>query len=178
MPPSPTSLVTIGARHRELSLVELQGACHHRIRDHLALARRLATEVGHSPEDVRETAQRIHRYFSIALPLHIADEDCSIAPRLRTTSTVVSVTLEVLAVQHETYQPLVDWLLSLLDRVVDRPDDIAAAQRMIGQTLDLLESQLLTHLELEEQAVFPALERLPLDKQLDIVREMRRRREV
>ncbi|MGE0404359.1 MAG: hemerythrin domain-containing protein [Kofleriaceae bacterium] len=178
MPASPTGLVTIGARHRELSLVELQAACHQRIRENLALARRLSTAVGHSPEDVRETAQRIHRYFSVGLPLHIADEDCSIAPRLRTTSTVVSVTLEVLEVQHETYQPLVDWLLSLLDRVVDRPDDIAAAQRMIGQTLDLLESQLLTHLELEEQAVFPALERLPLDKQADIVREMRRRREV
>src|SRR4051812_30710357 len=55
--------------------------CHSRIRRFSTLAIRLA-EADAPPNEIAETAAAVHRYFTVALPLHAADEDLSIAPRL------------------------------------------------------------------------------------------------
>lgn len=151
-------------------------ACHERIRDNLVLARRIATERQIDPEDLRQAAERVQRYFGIALPLHVADEDASIAPRLASSSAVLSVTLDVMHQQHLTYHPLLEWLVDLCSRVAQKPEEITATRELILQTLALLETPMQTHLELEEQVVFPAVARLSTEVQASIVSEMRARR--
>jgi len=59
-------------------------ACHGRIRHHLALAHRIleTSPSGTSAHHVADAASDVARYFTIALPLHAADEDLSMRPRL------------------------------------------------------------------------------------------------
>ena len=157
--------------------LSLLAACHAKIRKHLELARRLAYETGHSPEDIRAAAQCLARYFGVGLPMHTADEDLSIAPRLSGISPVLEITLDVLSSQHRASDPVVDWLVSFCDRIARTPEALASTRSMLAQTVELLAAQFDTHLELEEQVVFPAIERLPNEDQHAILREIRARRE-
>src|SRR5512138_2428637 len=56
--------------------------CHQRIREFTSLAVRLAGARGLPDEEIRDAAARVHRYFSVALPLHARDEEESLLPRL------------------------------------------------------------------------------------------------
>src|SRR5947209_5155592 len=56
-------------------------ACHERIRHFLALAGQLCESAAPAAE-VAAAAAAVHRYFTVALPLHALDEDESLAPRL------------------------------------------------------------------------------------------------
>ena len=62
--------------------VDLLLSCHYRIRHFTALAARLAEATAAPPDQIEQTAASVARYFRIALPLHKADEDGSIYPRL------------------------------------------------------------------------------------------------
>ena len=61
---------------------ELLLACHGRIRWFTALAARLASAEPASEASVADAALRVHRYHAVALPLHQADEELSIARQL------------------------------------------------------------------------------------------------
>ena len=62
--------------------VDLLLACHMRIRHFGQLASALPGAQEAGAADVIDAAQRLHRYFTVALPLHVADEDESVRPRL------------------------------------------------------------------------------------------------
>ena len=63
--------------------VDLLLECHARIRHFLALARRLGEARGESPTALSDTAAQVHRYFTLALPLHAQDEEEVILPAVR-----------------------------------------------------------------------------------------------
>jgi hypothetical protein len=74
-------LINIGDRSRAApTLLTRFTDCHARVRKFCALARRLGE--GASGEEARDAAAQLDRYFRIALPLHVADEEQSLAPRL------------------------------------------------------------------------------------------------
>ncbi len=168
-------LFAIGRHPSAAELVELLAACHARIRHHLAIARRLATEADPPLAEVREAASAVRRYFSIALPLHIADEEHSIAPKLR-ANRVVATTMATVEDQHSTHAPMIEWLISLTERLERHPERLAEIRKPLLSTLTLLQPQLEEHLELEERILFPAVARLDDRDQAEILAAIRSRR--
>ena len=62
--------------------VDLLIGCHQRIRHFTGVAIKLAHAQGAEPEEVVQAAAGAHRYYTISLPLHEADEEETLRPRL------------------------------------------------------------------------------------------------
>jgi hemerythrin-like domain-containing protein len=167
------ALIQLGRRHPSNgSVVELLRDCHARIRGFTALAIRLA-QAAATPAERADAAERLHRYFAIALPLHVADEELSLRPRLEpTASAELRDALGEMTSEHAQSDALLANLLPSWDSqrggLSHSPTTLAAARAFD----DLMER----HLAREERIVFPAVERLPPDAQREVVAEMRARR--
>src|SRR4051812_25565021 len=93
-------LIQIGSPKEPPDIVDILLECHERIRSFTGLARRLASTHGLSEEEVRDAAARVTRYFSEALPLHVADEEQSILPRLSGRSPELDAALNGMQREH------------------------------------------------------------------------------
>src|SRR5688500_12595995 len=100
-------LVSVGTRHETADVAAALAQCHDKIRTFVALAGRLAASPGAPADEVRDAARRIVKYFTEALPFHVADEDETIAPRLAGASPEVDAALATLAADHHRHEPLV-----------------------------------------------------------------------
>lgn len=141
----------------------LLAECHDRIRRHCRGLRALIEDAG-APEPVRRaTARACARYFGEALPLHAADEEGSILPRLAPAPVD-----EELHRQHEEIEAALPALVAALRRRSEGDP----APELAGLGPPFVE-RLLAHIALEEAALFPRLGGLP---QAEVVTEMRRRR--
>jgi hypothetical protein len=135
-------LFTIGRRETGEDAVDLLLACHARIRHFLALALRAG--------DDAEAIAAVRRYFTEALPLHIADEDELLAPRVHVGD---------MSDEHRAHAALVARLAA---------GEMAAAVE--------LAPLLLAHLDAEERDVFPLVRALPASERAEILAGMRARR--
>jgi len=136
-------------------LLGLLQACHGRIRHFLALAATLGQDTEHPAGQVAEACAATRRYFTEALPLHVADEELSLAPRLRGWSPVIDAALAA------------------------RSEDATAAdgRRALAAVLPALTASLEAHLHAEEQVVFPALRHaMSADERRQVIAELRARR--
>jgi len=163
----------------EDEFVQLLLDCHGRIRNFAAGARRLATaetdEV--SADEVRDTAWRIRRYFGEALPLHVADEEESLYPRLHGRDTEVDAALERMEREHADHRPHLATLLELCGMLAEAPERHATLRTQLGETAGVLEREFGRHLEHEEALILPAIPRLlTLEEQAAMTRELRERR--
>jgi iron-sulfur cluster repair protein YtfE (RIC family) len=130
--------------------------CHQRIRDFCALARRLADIP--APEDVTaEAARRVHRYFSEALPLHAADEDDTLEPRLRGRTPELDAALDRMSREHQEHQPLLTRLCAITRVLSAEPARRGRLATELSDVARRLEAQLLEHLEHEERMIIPAI---------------------
>jgi hemerythrin-like domain-containing protein len=159
------------------SLVELLLACHDRIRSFIGLARTLARDESSEPAQVVESCRRCERYFAEALPLHVADEEASILPRLAGKSPEVDAALATMASEHAEHARALEALLAALRELGKTPSSRAARSRL-GAAADPLGLAFDAHLALEERVLFPAISTLlePTTRD-EIVRELRLRRE-
>src|ERR1700739_2209571 len=66
--------------------VDLLIGCHQRIRHFAGVAIKLAHAQGATPEEVVQAASGVHRYYTVSLPLHEADEEETVRPRLNALS--------------------------------------------------------------------------------------------
>jgi len=82
----------IGKSAAPADAAELLLECHGRIRAFLAMARRVGEAI------------QVHRYFTLALPLHARDEEESILPRLRGRDPVLDLQLDVMVREHQEHQ--------------------------------------------------------------------------
>lgn len=172
-------LANIGNREPvwDEDLLGLLSACHRRLREHLALAERLAVVTNAHHDDIRLAASRIRRYFAIALPLHVADEDESISPRLQRSGGPIASAIATMTEQHAGQAPLFEWLAILAGRIEATPTCLDEVRLHFSQTSSLLAPGVDAHIELEERVIFPALARLTRAEQDAIIAEMRARRE-
>ena len=159
--------------------VELLLDCHARIRHFVAMARRLGEASGAAPGEIAETAARVHRYFTMALPLHVRDEEDSLAPRLRGREPGLDVAIDAMVSEHVAHRRALGALVAAcaaIARDFARHESLASVVR---QAADDLARQFEVHLSQEESVVLPAARRL-LDPATDaeIVKEIRRRRDV
>jgi hypothetical protein len=130
-------------------------ACHERIRRFAHIAGKLA---GAAASEVVEGAQVVHRYFSVALPLHAADEDHSFAPRLTATAPAPDVAAAVDEMIHEHVlieAALADMVPVWAELMADPARQAALAARLDAGAARIA-ALFATHLEKEERVLFPA----------------------
>ncbi len=150
--------------------------CHDRIRVFVREALAIAeSDASTTPERRRRSAENVLRYFTIALPLHEADEDASIAPRLRAAAGGSLDGLLERMEEHDRIDTLVgelmrDWQSIARDGAL--PDDLAVHRESVRHLGEIMEA----HLGVEETELFPRIAALPARERRAIVREMADRR--
>ncbi len=158
--------------------VDLLTGCHQRIRHFTGVAVKLAHAQGAAPEEVGQSAASVHRYYSVSLPLHEADEEQSLRPRLqKVANEEVSHALLAMADQHLAIDELLERLLPLLVMVKNNPDTLHLAGGEMCSITGALEEVFRAHLQMEEEVIFPAIRNvLTEDAQAAMLVEMRERR--
>jgi iron-sulfur cluster repair protein YtfE (RIC family) len=152
-------LVTLGTRSAPADLVDLLLECHHRIRRFLALAGALTA--GWQDDEIRVTAAQVRRYFAEALPLHVQDEDETIAPALAAASPAVLEALSQMSREHVEMEPAIERLIDACAQLAADPRRQAALASTLAATVAELTRRFASHLSLEEQMVFPSVLALP-----------------
>lgn len=163
---------------KEESAAELLIGCHNRIRHFTAMSAALA-EAGSRPlREIADAAQAIHRYFSVALPLHEADENESLHPRLhKAAPAAIAAAADEMVRQHLGIDVLVDELLPLWDNLQREPQNLPVLAPALRDKTTWLLQLWDEHLALEEQTVFPAMQQFLSPQELEAIRqEMHRRR--
>jgi hemerythrin-like domain-containing protein len=143
--------------------IELLLACHARLRHFSALALALATRRDLADAQVEDACVELLRYFRVALPLHEADEEESLAPALEPF-----VTDGVLVRMHEEHMIIHEALDELFPTWERRTSALAPTEEL-SRVLDV-------HLALEESSIFPLLEALPELERKRILAEIQARR--
>jgi iron-sulfur cluster repair protein YtfE (RIC family) len=155
-------------------------ACHQKIRHFSGVAVRLAHGQGATEPEIAQAADGLYRYFTVALPLHEADENLSVHPRLRRAvpeGELAGPAADAMVDQHMAIDELVERLIPLWVLVKSAPErlpelsgELCALSKRLNELFD-------AHLRLEEETIFPALTRHLENSELDdIVREMQERR--
>jgi len=161
--------------------LEMLLGCHARIRHFMQLSRTLAHAEFAPSSEIAETAEAIARYFSIALPLHEADENETLFPRLQAAvaeGSLVREAAETMVEQHKAIDELVVDLLSLCDSLSQHPEALPSLERRIEDVTFALDQIFDAHLKLEETVIFPAaLELLTAEQLEEMAHEMQGRRQ-
>ena len=157
--------------------VDLLLECHQRIRSFLDLASRLGRAGSEPAEVVADAAGRVHRYFTLALPLHARDEEESIAPRLLGRETAVDAEIATMIGEHRDHQAPLGDLVEACALLAGDPGRHPALAGAVARAAAELTRHFGPHLAREEAVIFPAVRRL-LDAGADaeMVREIRSRR--
>lgn len=150
--------------------------CHGRIRDLTAVAVRLGGPVAADPDEVAEAATRVSRYFSESLPLHEADEEESMRPRLVGVSPTVDAALADMTAQHGELHGHVDELVEITSAIAADPARRDGLSARLGVVTATLEGLWAVHLGLEESVLFPAVAALDAESRSEFRAEMRARR--
>jgi iron-sulfur cluster repair protein YtfE (RIC family) len=170
-------LFTLGQRSKSGDVVDLLLACHHRIREHLALARRLShASAATAPDSVRGAAARVRSYFATAFPLHREDEEHDIFPLLLGQTDMLDAAIGELMADHEDHDCHVAAIVAVCAALEHDPSRLHAHANELALHVKALEDDLLAHVSLEEQTVFPAIARLPAELRQQIHDRMRARR--
>lgn len=157
-------------------LADMLLECHVRIRSFAAMAVSVAERSDTPSIEVSSACIRVERYFSEALPLHVRDEEESIAPRLRGRSSAVDAALDSMHEQHELHVDLLARVLAASAVLRSSPRDprARAALLLVARPLRAV---LEPHLLAEEEIVFPAVRALlSTADQAAILGELRARR--
>jgi iron-sulfur cluster repair protein YtfE (RIC family) len=158
--------------------VDLLLGCHQRIRHFTGVAVKLAHAQGAVPGEVAQAAAGVHRYYSVSLPLHEADEDQTLHPRLSAVADDrVSHALVAMGDQHQAIDELIERLLPLLVMVKNNPDTLPIVGGEMCSITKALDEMFRAHLQMEEEVIFPAIRAvLPETIRAQMLYEMQQRR--
>jgi iron-sulfur cluster repair protein YtfE (RIC family) len=152
-------------------------ACHQRIRHFTALAQKLASGVAATPEEVKEAAESVLRYFTVALPLHEQDEERSLLPRLMGKDPALDHALSLMQQEHRQIDTALAVMLPLLAHIIQDPNQRAVHTGELETQVKQLEALWQPHLRREEEVIFVAAERsLDASEKDALMREMKARR--
>src|SRR5450631_3244698 len=143
--------------------VDLLMGCHQRIRHFTGLATKLAHAQGATADEIRQSAAGVYRYYSVSLPLHEADEEDTVRPRLDPVAGErVRHALLAMADQHQGIYDFVERLVPLLQLLERNPGALPQVGGEMCSLTSALDEIFRAHLELEEAVIFPAIrESLP-----------------
>ena len=159
--------------------VDLLIGCHLRIRHFTASAVKLAHAQGASADEIRQAAAAVYRYYSVSLPLHEADEEETLRPRLDPIAGErVRHALLAMTDQHQGIYEFVERLMPLLQLLERNPDALPQVGGEMCSLTSALDEIFRAHLELEEAVIFPAIrEVLSEGTRAEMLAEMRQRRQ-
>jgi hemerythrin-like domain-containing protein len=167
-------------------VVDLLLACHARIRHFTALAQRVLDAhqrpTAVDPAQIADAARSLVRYFGVALPLHVADEDVSLAHRFAVDEKLelpaeVAAALGEMSAEHLTIDRLLDALVPAWTRVGQDPAALDDLRAELAPKTAQLASIMAGHLAAEEATIFPWMRAtLTADVRTAILAEMRARR--
>lgn len=170
-------LFTLGERTKSGDVVALLLGCHQRVREHLALARRVANAPeSATPASISAAAARVRTYFRIAFPLHRQDEEIDIFPRLSGIDAELDAAIDELIRDHEAHDHDVERLIAICADLERDPSLLPVRRDQLADVVRLLDTELASHLTLEERTVFLALGRLSALAREKIHQAMRARR--
>ncbi len=160
--------------------ISLLLGCHDRIRHFTEVGARLAQSPQAPASDRIEAARAVLRYYTIALPLHEADENESVYPRLKRAlppGELAHANQEMVD-QHAGIDATIAELVPMWQQIEREPE----SQNELGEPLRLrtehLRSLWNAHLALEEEQVIPAMRKYLATEELSkIAQEMRDRRQ-
>ncbi len=160
--------------------ISLLLGCHDRIRHFTEVGARLAQSPQAPASDRIEAARAVLRYYTVALPLHEADENESVYPRLKRAlppGELAHANQQMLE-QHAGINASVAELVPMWQQIERDPQ----SQNELGERLRLRTEHLRAlwnvHLTLEEEQVIPAMRKyLAAADMSAIAQEMRDRRQ-
>ena len=150
--------------------------CHARIREFFTMAMAAGQRSEAGEELIKDAIQRVHRYFTLALPLHVQDEEESISPRMRGISDAVDRALDQMSAEHKTHMKLIDALVSACEVALASENIAKSAKEQVLPAALVANGAMMAHLDLEEGVLFPVLDKLELSVQKQIRLEMKQRR--
>src|SRR5512138_2963034 len=153
-------LNAIGSRRPAEDIVDLLLECHARIRSFSDLAVRLGEVHEAAPDEIRDAAARVRRYFVEALPLHARDEEESVLPRLAGRDAVVDAALVAMHRDHVGHGELLEPVLAICAELVAVPGRHAELAPSLAEAGRRLRAHFEAHLASEEGTIFPLLERV------------------
>ena len=173
-----TPLQPSASRRATDDLVELLLDCHRRIRNFVSTARHLADAEAVTDSEAREAALATARYFTLALPLHVRDEEESIVPRLAGRDAEIDAALRDMSRQHLDHLPPLARLVELLQDIAAAPGERLSVRSELTAVVAELDHAFTEHLASEEQVILPAIRRLlDADEQRAVIAELRARRD-
>jgi iron-sulfur cluster repair protein YtfE (RIC family) len=160
--------------------VDLLVGCHERIRHFTATANKLAHAQSASAFEIRQAAAGVYRYYSVSLPLHEADEEDTLRPRLdAVVDARVRHALAAMHDQHLAIDELIQRLLPLLQLVERNPAALQEAGGEMCAITKALDEVFGAHLQLEEEVIFPVIREVLSDSErAAMLAEMKGRRKV
>ena len=162
--------------------VSMLVSCHARIRHFTAVALRLAFAESVPAAEIAQAAEGVHRYFTVALPLHEADENESLHPRLRQSAPegeLAGPAADAMVEQHKSIDEIVERLVPICELLKANPTLHGSVAEELRQLATALQQMFDSHLKLEEETIFPAMRKYLTREQLgEIEREMRDRRSI
>jgi hemerythrin-like domain-containing protein len=165
---------------QEEDALSLLLGCHQRIRHFSDVAWRLAESPQAPDLDRADAARAVLRYYTIALPLHEADENESLYPRLKSVLPPgeLAEANQAMVDQHVGIDVAVAELIPMWREIEWNPSvQEGLSERLRNCTIRLRELWNV-HLALEEEQVVPAMRRYLSEADLLAVQqEMRLRRE-
>lgn len=169
--------IEIGGKKEPTDVVDLLLDCHTRIRSFSTLAARLAEVEGASEAEVAEAAAKVRRYFTVALPKHVEDEEESLLPRLMGKDPEVDRALQQMEDEHGRHEAPLRRLIELCDTLRQNPSSLPSLRGELGEVARWLVEEFEVHLRAEETIVLPAARRLLTAEELQGIHdELRRRR--
>jgi hemerythrin-like domain-containing protein len=156
-------------------VVEVLLESHIETRHVLSMADSLSQ--GSATAATQEVAAQVSDYLEWLLPLHEADEDESLAPRLKGKHPVVDEALISMRRQHLALQGPLARLKLLSRQVANDMSRLHALRFELASAAEDLRARLKEHEAMEESIVFPALKRTLYADELDSISdEMQARR--
>lgn len=165
---------------QEEDAITLLLGCHERIRYFTRVALRMAEDPEVPAKGRSEAARAVLRYYTVALPLHEADENNSIHPRLRERIPpgYLAEANEAMVIQHREIDMLVAALIPMWQEIETGCAPRADFLEKLRKRTSELEQLWISHLQLEEENVVPAMRKYLSTSQLaQIESEMRARRQ-
>ena len=153
--------------------------CHQRIREHVALAARLAGASAAGSDLIVDAAARLARYFTVALPLHAADEELSLRPRLERAGDDPQIARAVaaMAAEHGPIHAAAEALVPAWNAVAGEPGRLVELATTLAAGATRLAELFEPHLAVEERVIFPLIDaRIDAAGRAALAREMGERR--
>lgn len=158
-------------------VVDLLLDCHERIRLFIELACRLSQIDTVSNDEVCDAAERIVRYFSESLPLHVADEEETVVARLTGRDPELDAAIDGMQQEHVDHRSDLDSLLGNCRILTRSPERLPELRKSLSNAALSLRHQFVRHLEQEEKNIFPAIRTLlTADERKVMMNELRDRR--